>query len=413
MRGGFGGAWPWVAWFLPPLLFAVKFFSGTGGWEMLMLLFALPVVLPVMGLLYMLPRFVLRKRGHGFVPLTVAVLMVASWWGLVASVLAWRGVGDSGSVDSMLAELFWGFSQRAEAVTALIGALVAVGAWFAAAVCAFAMEPASRRGEPGGPVDPAVQGVQDRALRRARLWWIALPAVPLALAVAVSGIEVVAMVGPRDTGGEREIDAAWRSPAETLRVMEERWDETQGVLVPVREALTREGWEPDTVGGAYTERATVRRHASYRLIAGWLWSPGRTLGELEPVLRGIAEGPGWAPATFDDEWDDLCRWAETDGYLCFAVQNEAGYTLTLRAFVQEFEDAPHAEGGGPAEGEGAEGWRDPASTLVEVRLDGPDYWLGESPDWWRMEGQSTVADPWQRTYAFDEWPELRAVMRHR
>jgi hypothetical protein len=94
--------WSYVAWGLPLFLILRGFLGDTGGWEALLLLIASPVLVPALGLLGMLPRFLLRRKGVRVPPPPLVWLLWVHWCAWIGHVLALPGTGDSGSAPSLL-----------------------------------------------------------------------------------------------------------------------------------------------------------------------------------------------------------------------------------------------------------------------------------------------------------------------
>ncbi|GAB3124360.1 hypothetical protein [Glaciibacter psychrotolerans] len=345
-RDVFWKAWPWIAWFLPAALIVIKLTSGTGGWEVAFYILLSPVVLPALGLLFMTPRFILRKRGHTFTPLTIAILMMVTWTGLALSIIAARGIGDSGSSDSLLRDVFSIVTRRFELLLTIVSPLAALFAYIAAVICAFSFRPRSER-----PV-------------RAARWWIAIPAVPLAFVLLAGGIELV-LLQARDAAGDREIDVVWMDPVEADRLFGERIAETQNLLAPVSTAIAENVSSIPEVIDEYeeyqrrrdgNEAYRGRDGSQYTVDVMWTQLTDESPEDIAPTLQRVVEEQAWRPAHFEDTYGPPCRgWGSES--VCFTMQNEAGYRMVVRASTVEATETA------------------PSHTRISVDVNSPVYWL--------------------------------------
>lgn len=87
-------SWPLVSWAMPVLVYPLMLKGG--GWEMLILLPFMILIVPGLALLGLLPRFILRRAGAKTSPTIVSIAMIVNWWSQVLIGMSHRGVGDSG-----------------------------------------------------------------------------------------------------------------------------------------------------------------------------------------------------------------------------------------------------------------------------------------------------------------------------
>lgn len=170
-------AWPWVNWLLPVFVCFHGFLGNNGGWESLMLMFASPILVPAAGLLGSLPRFIMRKRGFRHAPWALLPVLFGLWWSWLTVALAMEGVGDSGSLPSLLAEMSSarfpdGFESILMATAAFLGCLL----WVAVLGIASGIQPGAGESK-----------------RAEVLAWVVAIALPVILAVATM---TAAAIGP-------------------------------------------------------------------------------------------------------------------------------------------------------------------------------------------------------------------------
>lgn len=381
--------WPWMAWLLPVMLYGLIARGDAGGWEMLFLLFASPLVLPAYALLNLLPRRMLRKRGMpGSTSLTTLLLL--HWWGLATLALFWRGTGDSGSTDSVFGNIIWWLPESLEGVLALTGALVALASWIALLL----LPELSRPG----------------AKRRSFWPWAALVAPPLAVALTISLISAGSVIGEKDAAGNTEYDAMQISAAEARGIQESRWNDFQAELVPLRSAIAPGGWV--ALANSYVRSGATNLAGlvsgydlesyrevlpSYALGIIWRAEIDQPLEDAVPRMHELAAAQGWA-----------LEWSDTD-------ERDTGEEPTrllgeLMLFTDQEGNSFSIDARLPSDAQGFP--MDAAFTVITVKAESAEYWKedGFDFDWF---GEATpeelehVFGPSPRTFAANEWPELR------
>lgn len=340
-------AWPFLAWGLPVLL-VVRVFAG-GGWEALILAFLSPVLVPGLGLLGMLPRLLLRRKGARRTPGVLTWLLVVHWWCWLAFIVAFPSTGDSGPLPSILgslarAPLARGFEQG----FFLVAGLCAVLTWVAVLVIA--------AGRPAGADAPGAPAPQGGWLIAAGVSAIAVPLV-LVLAV-VAGVAGTA--AQRDAAGESAVEVQNRPAAEQAARAEARYAEAQALLIPLREALAPAEWEAQQNGFTPYNVCSNSGAECYDFDLAFTVervSAGASLDRLVEVAR--AEG-----------------WEVEEGNFGFSAENAEGYTL--QALM-------------------------PTAGGASLDLDTPD-WFG---DWSQISAALTSEGDGSSTlYDFDDWPPL-------
>lgn len=248
--------WPGIAWAMPVLTYLLMWFGG--GWEMLILLPALIVIIPVFGLLGMGPRMILRSAGARSSPSLVSIGMMLCWWSVIVAALAHQGTGDSGAVDSGLGEAF-GLSASGQRLVFVIALLAALGGIGLAFVCAVF---ATDRGA-DIPAGPWIVGACMVVIPV--LWWV--------------GILVVGALGDKEVRAEAQAQS-------------QEWEELQRSLVDLREDIALDGWRTDCCGMMEDHDAiddAERMVAQWTVMADSDAAPDAVLDEL----IGIAEARGW------------------------------------------------------------------------------------------------------------------------
>lgn len=403
-RGALWRSWLWVSWLLVPVLFLFRGMCGVGGWESLFLVLVSPVLVPALGLLGALPRFVLRHRGHTSIPALVGVPMVVCAWGLALLMFSMRGATDGPSVDSVLRQLFPAVSQRAELLTLGIAAWMIPIAYLAAVVLASALRPSRR---------PVLADLSAG---------LAFVAVPLLLWPIVAAVDSAAMHGERDFGGAQESEVAELPLGEQRERQERQWDETQEALVPLRTAIAPDGWLA-TGGGVDSERDGLEP-LGYRLFAHWERGLDGTPEEVAARMLDLAAGEGWRPEEGDSRAytarpDEPGLVVEDENGVLESVRydfsDDRGYALTLWVDTPEEPEGLGADEAGVAGTEGAdpEAPDDTVSrtSVLRLSIESGAYWQsrGEQYDWYRSSSDSELAEllaDLPDTFASDEWPGL-------
>ena len=398
--------WLPVAWLLPVLLLLLRFASG--GWETLFFLIGAPLWIPAVALLGALPRFIMRRRGFVSAPAIVGALMVASSWGFALFMLAMRGSGDSGTLDSPLREALPVLSERAEGVLSGLGFVLWPAAYAVALVLASVL--------------PAGSG------RRGRNWIpaLALVATPILAGLVTAAIVAVMHHGPVDGGGDQEADLIGLSQEERMAKQEAYWERTQGAVSPLREAIKADGWLVGESGGVHV--LSSGEPESYEILVSWeqrfeeapvgigeralaaALATGWEHADNVPAPAGAGSPSGWP----DDQPGGIGspggeRFTDEDGNvtsLRYLLRNAEGYSLTITA------DLPRGMREARAEGKLS---GEPTAAYLRLRVASPGYWMGdESVDWYRIASSDDPAtqELWSsapRSFAAFEWPELAAV----
>ena len=400
---GFNGlvwrSWPFAAWLLPPAVFLMLWLGESGGWEMLILLLASPLLLPAMALLGLLPRWIRRRRlGIDGSNTPLSVSLIVHWWSLVLLAASHRGIGDSGSVDSLLGEAFFELREPLEMQLFGTAILLLLGSY--ASVFACAMLPAGGGGGAGGGSSAK------RPWYEGRDAWTGV-AMLLVPALMAGGIAGGIALGKADA--ERTIGA-----------LEARWEEMQQRAAPLRAGIAPADWYLSGGGARETDGAEAggRPGSAYRVSFSWQRSSDEPLDAVLERARGAAESQGWKlrPSAVDDEH------AVEDGALPgtrteFVAEDETGYELLLRAETREtLLGTEETALLGAAEEAGEEAVRE-TETLLVLSLASPpipasdDLWID-----WRArlapEERETELDPreaWAgpvQSFSAEEWPSL-------
>ena len=399
-------SWLWVSWFLVPALFLFRGMCGVGGWESLFLVLVSPVLVPALGLLGALPRFVLRHRGHTSIPALVGVPMVVCAWGLALLMFSMRGATDGPSVDSVLRQLFPAVSQRAELLTLGIAAWMIPIAYLAALVLACVLRPSRR------PVLADLSAA------------VALLAVPLLLWPIVAAVDTAAMRGERDFSGAQESDVAELTLADQRERQERQWDETQEELVPLRAAIAPDGWLA-TGGGVDSERDGIEP-LSYDLFAHWERGLDGSPEEVAAQMLDLAADEGWRLEEGDSHAytarpDEPGLVVEDENGVLESVRynfsNGSGYALTLWVDTPEEPEGLGTDGD-ETEDDGSEGADSEApddtasrTSILRLSIESGPYWQsrGEQYDWSRSGSDAELRElraELPGTFSSDEWPGL-------
>ncbi|MFG6475956.1 hypothetical protein ACFXP7_06160 [Microbacterium sp. P06] len=339
-------AWPFVAWGLPIFLVVRGFISDNGGWEALIFLVLSPVLVPGAGLLGVLPRFLLRRKGVRTTPSPIVPLLHVHWWSWIAGIITIPGIGDSGEMPSLLRSVVSApISRPAETVIFSAALVIAVATWLVILILAVARRPSTSPPGPGRTV----------------VGWVALFAAP-ALLVGAVAIAAGATSNQRDAAGDTVTAAASRSLSEQTDLAVQRHDETQAMLVPLREEFGPTGWVATSAGFGWSDCKKLAAEC-YDFELGFRLDP--RLGDTTPELLAERLGAeGW------DTWHDSMN---------VSAENPAGYTLDISY----------------------------SPTGVEIELFSPDWW-GDVYDIRReLEARSGSSSEIAESYTYEEWPPLR------
>lgn len=349
--------WPWMTWSLPVALVLVPAMSPEAGWYALFLLLLSPVIVAGAGLLGSLPRFVLRRAGHESAPVGLVWLLLLHWWSWIAVILTFRDASDTGPVPSALSGLSpEPVSYDSVDVIRQAAGVVLVVTWLAVVT----------RVAAGGPFT--------RSAYLVAAGYVTVLAAPALLIVAtMHASEETA--SQRDDAGERAGDVAGLSAEAQKQRYETRYVELQESMVPMREAISPDGWE-----------ATVRLQEARS-------ADGPTGFDAYAVqLRYRLDR-----AVEDSEFDQIARLFEDAGW----EQNDSPMT-------------PDAEFEHPG---GAEVDLITGEDHLVIRMVSPVWWGDEDvlrdppeePDGPRtmedIEAQRRDQEEEAPTYSADEWPE--------
>lgn len=376
------GVWPFVNWALPPLLIVVYFVSESAGWDGLFLLIFSPLIIPAAALLGSLPRFIMRKRGFTWAPVAVQVMLAVHWWNAFFLILTLRGVGDSGSVKSML-ESAYGLSTDAAKTLTLLSLVCIAAAWCAQVIWASAA--------------PAPHTASTRAPRLATallggLSFVIVPLLFVGLCLLTQGAVRLANdieLKQPDLSGVASAEAmAITNPDEIRSRQEEAWDAAQEQVSPVRAAISDEHWtlyvyDPNGISYSFIDN-------TYTVKVAWRL-------KLEMPTKQLYDEA--TAATTDDGWKIL-ESRQGNSLSSLTAVNDSGYRLKI-----EVQQAHEVNDG---------------ATLVRLTLVSPEYWIeGEYSDWSgfhdiserdELLGRGEDGSTEQPEFTSDEWPPLSLVM---
>ncbi|MFC4223852.1 hypothetical protein [Lysinibacter cavernae] len=94
-------AWPLTSWILAAYV-AFHRLLFASGWETLMFLLLSPLIVPAIGLIESLPRFILRRRKHVTLPTPMAWILPTHWVFIVIATLSFEGSTDAAPTPSGL-----------------------------------------------------------------------------------------------------------------------------------------------------------------------------------------------------------------------------------------------------------------------------------------------------------------------
>ena len=208
--------WPWAACLLPLLVVLCYPRSYEQG-----IVYVFGVVLvPCFGILGVLPRWVLRKRGHQVVPIVVAPLLVLHWWCWVIVLLTLDSSGDI-STPSLLDTLTAG--KLTPGLNLLFGQcafIVGVGTWLMSLIFSLFVRP-QRGGSPR------------------RQWTVIVVSLVAPIMLLVTAVFVTPLVVDqrKDSTGETLAVAMNRPIEEQAEIFRTRYDEAQSALAVVRAVI--------------------------------------------------------------------------------------------------------------------------------------------------------------------------------
>lgn len=295
-RGALWRTWTWVAWFLALFIpFHSVFFDA--GWESLVLWVFSPILVPGFALLNLLPRFVLRRRGHMNTPLPIATILPVHWALVFTAVLSLGGTTDAGDLPSGLSLLvgqpLWPDVEESITLVCAIGAL---SMWLAMVILSFILKPSTRwRG---------------RVLAPALAWSTAVSLIVAAPFVAATLTSYVP-----DGSGIPLRDAKARSALEESELASKRGIDTHQELVRVRQKLAPNESDMDPLypEGTYGSDS----NDSYRISQSFT-SP-TPLHTDEPGFAAMLHELGYSPEGY--------YWQNASGQRLRATNADDGRTI--------------------------------------------------------------------------------------
>lgn len=354
-------SWLIVNWALLPLLILISFL-GTDPWMSGVLAITSPLTVGVFGLLGMVPRIILKRRGITSVPAPLACCLVTHWCATTLAVLFLSG---GGPYDSLLGgPLRLWHADEGELVRIALSCVAA--AWVAE--CAIAATTQGRRPRPGW-------------LWLSVLVTLAMPTAFVLGALAMQREADATPTTPDATGLDRAAALAI-TDAEAARAQYERaWDEVQAQLAPIRSAIAEQHWSvvPWTSDPSHNSHPELR---SYRVTMSW-----HTVGLFDA----------------DDWYERLEAAIIAAGGTDIRVQI-AGLTAELpgeRHLDVRLEPVDDS---------------DTLSDLV-LHISAGDFWTPRAdPHWQKLpaapadENALVMPDGGPRTYRGDTWPTLEQVL---
>lgn len=359
IRGFVWALWPVMSWLLP-VFFVFHGFLGGGGWGTLILMFTSPIFIPAMGLLGMLPRFILRKRGHTTTPAPLVWLLFVNWWAWVAFTITMQDAGDSGPLETLLGSLVPARLSSTYEQGIFVGAVViAALSWLAVLLLGIAQPPP----RPGAPT-------------RGGAWdavsWNAAFLVPALLVGAVAlGVQVTAL--QTDAAGDTVAQVEALPIAAQADRAEANYTRTQQKLSEVRELIAEDDWRVRDENGGWVRGPAFA--SSYGACGG---------SDAECYVFEVGFALETAPTGFDsydDAWDS--RLSEL-GWM----PSERGYGWTdADGFTLEVDQRQNLD-------------------RLVVAIESPSWW-GDTYDIRQELGEPDEDLGLGLTYRFDEWPPLR------
>lgn len=271
--------WPWASWLLPlAVVFVPAMSPRGGGWYALMLLLLSPVIVAAAGLLGSLPRFLLRRAGYHAVPVELMWLLVLHWWSWVPIIVTFRDATDMGRVPSLLNTMLpVGLSHASENVFRTLGFIILVLTWIVIVMRVLSDSSFDRRAH---------------WVTVARVTGIVTP-VLLVLGIVLAA---VASAFQQDAAGDRPTEVADRSSDEQRDRYESRHIELQETVVPLREAMSPEGWD---VSGSRQHTAAESSATGFDTYSVELrYSIDIPLDDaVLEQFAGVLEDSGWEPSS--------------------------------------------------------------------------------------------------------------------
>lgn len=332
------GVWPWMNWGLPLVAIITV---GNGGWALLMLLMISPVLVPVLGLLGSLPRFLLRKSGITTTPAPITGLLFVHWWAWAAAMITPPGATDGSPIPAVMQGLSprpisGGFLQA----VMLGGSGIAVACWITVLILAIVLR--ARAALPAAPK------------RWTLVAWLAAVMLPVLFAAMIwLGGAVTAQ--QRDAAGETVAEAQTQAMSVQAQRALERHEQAQEQLSQVRGMIADDGWR-------ISQRGIDRRTS----FADAVDSYGFDLRfEHEPLAEGPVDVEAIEEELIGQGWtkDETGALVDPHGNVVEIYSNESS---------------------------------------LQVSLVSPAWW-GDSYELSDELGYG-LDDAFARTYAYDEWP---------
>lgn len=331
--------WPWVNWLLPVIAILC---IGNNGWGMLLLLFASPLLVPVLGLLGSLPRFILRKSGITTTPAPITSLLFVQWWAVITAMITPPGITDGRPIPPLMQGLsLRPISGDYLSMVLLVGTAIVVACWIA--VLTIASITASRKRA-------------SDSKRWTVVAWVAVAVLPLMfVATILLGGAVTAQ--QRDAAG----DTVAEVQAQPLNVQAqralERHERAQAQLALVRGLIAEDGWQVSLRG--FDDRTTLADAVDgYGVGIAFEYEPSATDAVDVSAIEAELRQQGWT--------------VDADG----SFIDPDGNTVE----IDEYEG------------------------VIEVSLVSPRWWGDSyelSDELGVYDGQDEVR---ARTYTADEWP---------
>jgi len=261
------GLWPWLNWLLPIFFCFHGLLLDNNGWEQaLWLALFSPIIVPVLGLLGSLPRFILRVRGHSTAPGPMIFVLYITWW--------------SGFIGSLIGAPLSDDQQTG--ILTLCVLAVAVS-WVVLLTLSAILEP----GPAGG------------ALLWRRTSWIAAFAVPVVFALTFVAVVLLPAAQATDAASETSAQAQSRLHAEQIELAQDRYESLQEDASEVRALIAEDGWR--TTGEALDYPASQcldEQEPCYEIqVSSEIAADGIGASELTAELESL----GWTPGR-DDAW---------------------------------------------------------------------------------------------------------------
>lgn len=193
-------------------------------------------------------------------------------------------------------------------------------------------------------------------------------ATPLLIFGAAGITELGKLYGPTDAAGSSRADARGLTETEVSQLHQQRWQELQEKLVPLRERIAEDGWSP---AGSRTPSSNPALADDYRLDVAWhvavpIDDPSATTEALYDHLAAS----GWI----------------VDGEI------PPPRSVTARSGL-----------GGEVRVSVTASVEDPTIVTITISAESPSYWAEDPVVTWQPINSG---GPSTETFRFDEWPPL-------